>query len=77
MAGLSNFIANQATQETTMPSWYDQAQQNLVSGATTGASAVPALADTSAKYGIDLFKRRLKSFLTSARYTSKNKHRSG
>ena len=48
MAGLSNFIANQATQETTMPSWYDQAQQNLVSGATTGASQVPSLANTVA-----------------------------
>ena len=48
MAGLSNFITNQATQQTTMPSWYDQAQQNLVSGATTGASAVPALANTVA-----------------------------
>lgn len=56
MAGLSNFITNQATQETTMPSWYDKAQQDLVSGASTAAGGVPALADTSAKYGIDLFK---------------------
>jgi hypothetical protein len=48
MAGLSNFIANQATQQTTMPSWYDQAQQNLVSGATTGAGQVPSLANTVA-----------------------------
>lgn len=48
MAGLSNFIANQATQQTTMPSWYDQAQQNLVTSATTGAGQVPALANTVA-----------------------------
>jgi len=48
MAGLSNFITNQATQQTTMPSWYDQAQQNLVSGATTGAGQVPSLANTVA-----------------------------
>jgi hypothetical protein len=48
MAGLSNFIANQASQETTMPSWYDQAQQNLVSSATTGAGQVPTLGQTVA-----------------------------
>lgn len=48
MAGLSNFIANQASQETTMPSWYDQAQQSLVSSATTGAGQVPTLANTVA-----------------------------
>jgi len=48
MAGLSNFITNQATQQTTMPSWYDQAQQNLVTGATAGGAKVPALADTVA-----------------------------
>jgi len=48
MAGLSNFITNQATQQTTMPSWYDQAQQNLVTGATTAGAKVPALADTVA-----------------------------
>lgn len=48
MSGLSNFITNQATQETTMPSWYDQAQQDLVTGVTAGAAKVPALADTVA-----------------------------
>ena len=48
MAGFSNFTTNQATQTTTMPSWYDQAQQDLVTNATTGADKVPALADTVA-----------------------------
>lgn len=48
MAGLSNFISNQATQETTMPSWYDQAQQNVVNMATTGAQNVPTLGQTVA-----------------------------
>jgi hypothetical protein len=48
MAGFSNFITNQATQSTTMPSWYDKAQQDLVSGATTAGAKVPALADTVA-----------------------------
>jgi len=48
MAGFSNFITNQATQSTTMPSWYDKAQQDLVSGATTAGAKVPALANTVA-----------------------------
>lgn len=48
MAGLSNFISNQATQQTTMPSWYDQAQQNVVNMATTGAQNVPTLGQTVA-----------------------------
>ena len=48
MAGLSNFIANTATQSTTMPSWYDSAQQNVVNQATAGAGNVPALANTVA-----------------------------
>jgi hypothetical protein len=48
MAGLSNFISNSATQSTSMPTWYDQAQQNVVSQATTGAGNVPKLADTVA-----------------------------
>lgn len=48
MAGLSNFITNSATQSTTMPTWYDQAQQNVVNQATTGAQNVPALANTVA-----------------------------
>jgi hypothetical protein len=30
MAGLSNFITNTANQSTSMPTWYDQAQQTLL-----------------------------------------------
>lgn len=48
MAGLSNFISNTATQSTSMPTWYDQAQQNVVNQATTGAANVPTLANTVA-----------------------------
>jgi hypothetical protein len=48
MAGLSNVIANTATQSTTMPSWYDTAQQNVVNQATQGAANVPTLANTVA-----------------------------
>jgi hypothetical protein len=48
MAGLSNFITNSATQSTSMPTWYDQAQQNVVNQASTGASNVPTLGNTVA-----------------------------
>jgi hypothetical protein len=48
MAGLSNFITNTANQSTSMPTWYDQAQQNVVSQASTGAGNVPKLQDTVA-----------------------------
>jgi hypothetical protein len=48
MAGLSNFITNSATQSTSMPTWYDQAQQNVVNQASTGASNVPTLSNTVA-----------------------------
>lgn len=39
-----------------MPAWYDKAQQDIVSGATTAAKDIPALADTSAGAAIEQFK---------------------
>lgn len=53
MAGLSDFIQNKALQETTMPSWYDQAQQNIVSQAGTAAGAMPSLQNTVAGQAIN------------------------
>jgi hypothetical protein len=38
-----------------MPAWYDKAQQDIVSGATTAAKTIPTLADTSAGAAIDQF----------------------
>lgn len=52
MAGLSDFITNTANQTTTMPTWYDQAQQNIVSMAGTGAQAMPTLQNTVAGQAI-------------------------
>jgi len=48
MAGLSDFITNTANQTTTMPTWYDQAQQNIVNMAGTGAQNMPTLQNTVA-----------------------------
>lgn len=43
MAGLNNLISNTAQQTTTLPSWFDTAQQNVVSqaGAVLGAAPTP------------------------------------
>jgi len=54
MAGLSNFISNEAVQSTSMPTWFDAAQQDVVKNAT--AATVPTLANTSAGAAIDQFK---------------------
>ena len=48
MAGLSDLITNTASQATTMPAWYDQAQQNIVNKATAASGNMPALNQTVA-----------------------------
>jgi hypothetical protein len=53
MAGLSDFITNKAQQTTSMPSWYDTAQQNVVSQAATAAGQAPTLQNTVAGQAIN------------------------
>lgn len=53
MAGLSKFISNEATQSTSMPTWFDAAQQDVVKNAT--AATIPTLANTSAGAAIKQF----------------------
>jgi hypothetical protein len=53
MAGLSDFITNKAQQTTSMPSWYDTAQQNVVSQAGTAAGQAPTLQNTVAGQAIN------------------------
>lgn len=48
MAGLSDFMTSTATESTSMPTWYDTAQQNIVNQATTAAGNMPTLQDTVA-----------------------------
>jgi hypothetical protein len=69
MAGLSNFISNSATQSTTMPTWYDQAQQNVVNQATTGAGNVPTLANTVAGGAINQLSNPATNPFTQAQST--------
>jgi hypothetical protein len=53
MAGLSDLITNTAEQTTSMPAWYDTAQQDIVNQASTAAGNMPALKDTVAGTAIE------------------------
>ena len=53
MAGLSNLVANSATQSTSLPSWMDTAQQSVVNQATTGAGQIQPLQNTVAGQAIN------------------------
>jgi hypothetical protein len=53
MAGLNSLISDQGVKTTSMPSWYDAAQQNVVSGATKAAANVPSLQNTVAGQAIN------------------------
>lgn len=48
MAGLNDFLTSTSTQSTTMPTWYDTAQQNIANQATTAAGNMPTLQNTVA-----------------------------
>jgi len=52
MAGLSDLITNTANQTTSMPAWYDTAQQAIVNQAGTAAANTPALKNTVAGQAI-------------------------
>lgn len=53
MAGLSDLITNTANQTTSMPAWYDTAQQNIVNQAGTAAGNTPSLQNTVAGQAIN------------------------
>lgn len=69
MAGLSNFIANKGVQQTTMPSWYDTAQQNLVNQATSAYGAAPQLGQTVAQGAINTLQPGAANPFTQAQNT--------
>lgn len=48
MAGLSDFLTSTATESTSMPTWYDTAQQNIVNQATQASGNMPTLQNTVA-----------------------------
>jgi hypothetical protein len=53
MAGLSDFLTSTSSQSTTMPTWYDTAQQNIANKATTAAGNMPTLQNTVAGQAIN------------------------
>jgi hypothetical protein len=53
MAGLSSLISNVGTQQTTLPSWYDTAQQNVVNQATSANAAAPTPQQTVGQQAVN------------------------
>lgn len=53
MAGLSGLISNTGVQTTTLPSWFDTAQQNVVNQATAANAAAPAPQNTVAQQAVN------------------------
>ncbi|WP_339940947.1 hypothetical protein, partial [Undibacterium luofuense] len=53
MAGLNNLISNTAQQTTTLPSWFDTAQQNVVSQAGNALNAAPTPQSTVAQNAVN------------------------
>ena len=53
MAGLNNLISDTQQTSTTMPAWYDQAQQNINTAGSTAATTAPTLQNTVAGNAIN------------------------
>ena len=53
MAGLNNLLSDSQQTTTTMPAWYDQAQQAIVNQGTQAAAAAPTMANTTAQQAIN------------------------
>lgn len=66
MAGLSDLITNTSTQTTSMPSWYDTAQQNIANQAGAAATAAPAPGQTVAQGAINQLSGPGNAFTTAA-----------
>ena len=65
MAGLNNLVSDKTTQATTLPSWMNTAQQNVVNQASIGAAGVPALQNTVAQGAINQLNSPTNPFATS------------
>lgn len=52
---LEDLSTAKSVTSTTLPSWYNQAQQQAITGATSAASAAPALQNTAAQQAVDMF----------------------
>lgn len=52
-SGLNNLFSNTAVTQTTLPSWYDTAQQNIVNQAGTAQAAAPSFGQTTAQGAVN------------------------
>jgi hypothetical protein len=66
MAGLNNIISNTGQQTTTLPSWFDTAQQNVASQAGQAASTAPAPGQTVAQNAVNALSGPTNAFTTAA-----------
>lgn len=53
MAGLNNLLSDTQQTQTTMPAWYDQAQQNIMSQGATAAATAPTFGQTTAQGAVN------------------------
>ena len=51
--GLNNALSNTAVTQTTLPSWYDTAQQNIINQAGTAQQAAPQFQNTAAQGAVN------------------------
>lgn len=66
MAGLNDIITNKAQQTTTLPSWFDTAQQNVVNQATSAFGAAPTPQNTVAQNAISQLSQPNNAFQQAA-----------
>jgi hypothetical protein len=69
MAGLNSLISDTQQTQTTLPSWYDQAQQNIVQQGTQAAAAAPQLGQTVAQGAINTLQPGAQNPFTQAQNT--------
>ena len=66
MAGLNNLISNTGQQTTTLPSWFDTAQQNVVSQAGQANAGAPAPGQTVAQNAVNALSGPTNAFTNAA-----------
>lgn len=66
MAGLNDIITNKAMQQTTLPSWFDTAQQNVVNQATSAFGAAPTPQNTVAQNAVSQLSQPNNAFQQAA-----------
>lgn len=69
MAGLNNLLSDTQQTQTTLPSWYDQAQQNIVSQGQQAFGAAPQLSQTVAQGAINQLQPGTSNAFTQAQDT--------